>query len=103
MLKENKGIISDESPESDAKMKSGRYDYISKEHYIEIASSFGLTKREMELGYLKVSGFTNQRIAQMYGISILTVKNTLHIFMKRLLCRGERSFRKNFRTVSSLL
>lgn len=96
MLKENKGIISDKSPESDVKTESGRYDYISKEHYVEIASSFGLTKREMELGYLKISGFTNQRIAQMYGISILTVKKHFTHIYEKAFVPGRKEFREKF-------
>jgi DNA-binding CsgD family transcriptional regulator len=42
---------------------------ISKERYLQIAGKFGLTRRELELGYLKVSGLTNRRIAYMLGIS----------------------------------
>ena len=42
---------------------------ITKEQYLNIARKFGFTKRELELGYLKVSGFSNHRIAYMLGIS----------------------------------
>ena len=56
---------------------------ISKNKYLKIAKQFGLTKRELELGYLKVSGFSNRRIAYMFGISEQTVKNHFtHIYEK---------------------
>ncbi len=56
---------------------------ITKEQYLNIARKFGLTKRELELGYLKVSGFSNRRIAYMLGISEQTVKNHFtHIYEK---------------------
>jgi len=56
---------------------------ITKERYLSIAQQFGLTKRELELGFLKVSGFSNRRIAYMLGISEQTVKNHFtHIYEK---------------------
>ncbi len=56
---------------------------ITKEQYLKAAQKFGLTKRELELGYLKVSGFSNRRIAYMFGISEQTVKNHFtHIYEK---------------------
>ncbi len=56
---------------------------ITKAKYLQVAGSFGLTKRELELGYLKVHGFSNRRIAYMLGISEQTVKNHFtHIYEK---------------------
>ncbi len=56
---------------------------ITKEAYLIVAKRFGLTKRELELGYLKVSGFSNRRIAFMLGISEQMVKNHFtHIYEK---------------------
>ncbi|MCR5145531.1 MAG: LuxR C-terminal-related transcriptional regulator [Lachnospiraceae bacterium] len=56
---------------------------ITKKQYLRKAKEFNLTKRELELGYLKVSGFTNRRIAYMFGISEQTVKNHFtHIYEK---------------------
>lgn len=56
---------------------------ITKDQYLRIAQQFGLTRRELELGYLKVSGFSNRRIAYMFGISEQTVKNHFtHIYEK---------------------
>ncbi|SHJ26517.1 regulatory protein, luxR family [Pseudobutyrivibrio xylanivorans DSM 14809] len=56
---------------------------ISKEQYLAVAQKFGLTKRELELGFMKVSGFSNRRIAYMLGISEQTVKNHFtHIYEK---------------------
>lgn len=69
---------------------------ISKEQYIEIASKFGLTKRELEVGYMKINGFSNQRIAQIYGISVLTVKKHFtHIYEKSFV-PGRNEFRELF-------
>ena len=48
---------------------------ITKAGYLQVARKYGLTVRELELGYLKVSGFSNRRIAYMLGISEQTVKN----------------------------
>ncbi len=56
---------------------------ITKEQYLMTAQKYGLTKRELELGYLKISGFSNRRIAYMYGIAEQTVKNHFtHIYEK---------------------
>lgn len=69
---------------------------ISKEHYIEIAKQIGLTKREMELGYLKINGFTNQRIASMYGISVLTVKKHFTHIYEKAFVPGRNEFKELF-------
>ena len=56
---------------------------ITKEQYLKVAKDFGFTRRELELGFLKVSGFSNRRIACMFGISEQTVKNHFtHIYEK---------------------
>ena len=56
---------------------------ITKEQYLKTAQKFGLKKRELELGFLKVSGFSNRRIASMFCISEQTVKNHFtHIYEK---------------------
>ncbi len=69
---------------------------ISKEKYLKVARSFGLTKRELELGFLKVSGFSNRRIAYMFGISEQTVKNHFtHIYEKSWV-PGRKEFRELF-------
>ena len=69
---------------------------ITKEQYLRIARKYGLTKRELELGYLKVSGFSNRRIACMYGISEQTVKNHFtHIYEKAWI-PGRKEFRELF-------
>ena len=66
---------------------------ITKEQYLKVAQKFGLTKRELELGFLKVSGFSNRRIAYMFGISEQTVKNHFtHIYEKHGF-QGEKNFR----------
>ena len=40
---------------------------IKKEDYLRIARKFNFTKRELELGFLKVCGFSNRRIAAAYS------------------------------------
>lgn len=65
---------------------------VDKERYLQIALSLGLTKREIELGYLKISGFTNQRIAQMYGISLLTVKKHFTHIYEKAFVPGRKEF-----------
>ncbi len=65
---------------------------IPKEHYIKVASSLGLTKREMQLGYLKLSGFSNQRISQICGISLLTVKKHFTHIYEKAFVPGRKEF-----------
>lgn len=56
---------------------------ITKEKYLKVAKKYNFTKRELELAYLKISGFSNRRIAFIYGISEQTVKNHFtHIYEK---------------------
>ena len=69
---------------------------ITKEQYLKIASSFGLTKRELELGFLKVSGFSNRRIAYMLGISEQTVKNHFTHIYEKAWVPGKKEFRELF-------
>ena len=70
--------------------------YISKEQYMSVAKQFGFTKRELELGYLKVSGFTNRRIAFMFGISEQTVKNHFTHIYEKAWVPGKKEFRELF-------
>jgi DNA-binding CsgD family transcriptional regulator len=69
---------------------------ISKEHYLNIARKFGLTRRELELGYLKVSGFSNRRIAYMLGISEQTVKNHFTHIYEKAWVPGRKEFKELF-------
>ncbi|MBR5979269.1 MAG: helix-turn-helix transcriptional regulator [Oscillospiraceae bacterium] len=69
---------------------------ISKEHYLIVARKFGLTKRELELGFLKVSGFSNRRIAYMFGISEQTVKNHFTHIYEKAWVPGRKEFRELF-------
>lgn len=71
-------------------------DNISKERYLKIASTLGLTKREMELGFLKVSGFSNSRIAYMYGVSLQTVKNHFTHIYEKAWVPGRKEFKELF-------
>ncbi len=69
---------------------------ITKEQYLKIAQKFGFTKRELELGFLKVSGFSNRRIAYMLGISEQTVKNHFTHIYEKAWVPGRNEFRELF-------
>lgn len=69
---------------------------ISKERYLQIAGKFGFTRRELELGYLKVSGLTNRRIAYMLGISEQTVKNHFRSIYEKAWVPGRKEFTELF-------
>ena len=69
---------------------------ITKERYLSVAQGFGLTRRELELGFLKVSGFSNRRIAYMLGISEQTVKNHFTHIYEKAWVPGRKEFRELF-------
>ena len=70
---------------------------ITKERYLNIARNFSLTTRELELGYLKVSGFSNRRIAYMLGISEQTVKNHFTHIYEKAWVPGRKEFQELFK------
>lgn len=69
---------------------------IAKEEYLKLAQKYNLTKRELELGFLKVSGFSNRRIAYMFGISEQTVKNHFTHIYEKAWVPGRKEFRELF-------
>ena len=69
---------------------------ITKERYLEKAREYGFTKRELELGFLKVSGFSNRRIAYMHGISEQTVKNHFTHIYEKAWVSGRKEFMELF-------
>ena len=69
---------------------------ITKEQYLRIARQYGFTKRELELGFLKVSGFSNRRIAYMLGIAEQTVKNHFSHIYEKAWVPGRKEFRELF-------
>lgn len=69
---------------------------ISKEKYLNIVVAFGLTRRETELGYLKIQGLTNARIADMLGISELTVKKHMTHIYEKAWVPGRKEFMELF-------
>ncbi len=69
---------------------------ITKEQYLKVAQRFGFTRRELELGFLKVSGFSNRRIAYMLGISEQTVKNHFTHIYEKAWVPGKKEFRELF-------
>lgn len=70
---------------------------ITKQEYLRVTAAFGLTKRELELGYLKVSGFSNRKIAQLCGISELTVKKHFTHIYEKAWVPGRKEFVDLFR------
>ncbi|WP_408070171.1 helix-turn-helix transcriptional regulator [Butyrivibrio sp. JL13D10] len=69
---------------------------ITKEQYLKTARKFGFTRRELELGFLKVSGFSNRRIAYIFGISEQTVKNHFTHIYEKAWVPGRKEFRELF-------
>lgn len=69
---------------------------ITKDRYLRIARQYGFTIRELELGFLKVSGFSNKRIAYMLGISEQTVKNHFSHIYEKAWVPGRKEFRELF-------
>lgn len=69
---------------------------ITKAGYLQVARKFGLSVRELELGYLKVSGFSNRRIAYMLGISEQTVKNHFTHIYEKAWVPGRKEFKALF-------
>ena len=69
---------------------------ITKDRYLRIARQYGFTKRELELGFLKVSGFSNKRIAYMLCISEQTVKNHFSHIYEKAWVPGRKEFRELF-------
>ena len=69
---------------------------ITKEQYLRIARQYGFTKRELELGFLKVSGFSNRRIAYMLGIAEQTVNNHFSHIYEKAWVPGRKEFRELF-------
>ena len=69
---------------------------IKKERYLELSRRFGFTRRELELGFLKVSGLSNRRIAYMLGISEQTVKNHFTRIYEKAWVPGRKEFRELF-------
>ena len=69
---------------------------ITKQQYLKAAQQYGFTRRELELGFLKVSGFSNRRIAYMLGISEQTVKNHFTHIYEKAWVPGKKEFRELF-------
>ena len=69
---------------------------ITKERYLKVARELGLTKRELELGFLKISGFSNRRIAYIFCISEQTVKNHFTHIYEKAWVSGRKEFRELF-------
>ena len=74
----------------------------TKEDYLKTAQKFGFTKRELELGFLKVSGFSNRRIAYMLGISEQTVKNHFSHIYEKAWVPGRKEFRELFEDAKNI-
>ena len=75
---------------------------ITKGQYLMIAGKYDFTKRELELGFLKLSGFSNRRIAYMFGIAEQTVKNHFTHIYEKAWVPGRKEFRDLFLNENSL-
>ena len=71
---------------------------ITKQQYLKVAQKYSFTRRELELGFLKVSGFSNRRIAYMLGISEQTVKNHFTHIYEKAWVPGRKEFQELFVT-----
>ena len=69
---------------------------ITKQQYLKVAQKYSFTRRELELGFLKVSGFSNRRIAFMLGISEQTVKNHFTHIYENAWVPGRKEFQELF-------
>lgn len=70
-------------PKPKANGGSGEEPVIDKDAYLAFAHEKELTRRETEIGFLAVNGYSNQRIAEELYISEATVKKHLtHIYEK---------------------
>lgn len=69
---------------------------ITKQQYLKVAQKYSFTRRELELGFLKVSGFSNRRIAFMLGISEQTVKNHFTHIYEKAWVPGRKEFQELF-------
>ena len=69
---------------------------ITKQQYLKAAQKYSFTRRELELGFLKVSGFSNRRIAFMLGISEQTVKNHFTHIYEKAWVPGRKEFQELF-------
>ncbi|SEG01586.1 regulatory protein, luxR family [Butyrivibrio sp. Su6] len=69
---------------------------ITKQQYLKVAQKYSFTRRELELGFLKVSGFSNRRIAFMLGISEQTVKNHFTHIYEKAWVPGRKEFHELF-------
>ncbi len=67
---------------------------VTKEEYVTVMKKYGLTKRELELGFLVVSGYTNQRIAQELFISETTVKKHITHIYEKTNVQGRKEFKE---------
>lgn len=75
---------------------------ITKKQYLMIAGKYDFTKRELELGFLKLSGFLNRMIAYMFGIAEQTVKNHFTHIYEKAWVPGRKEFRDLFLNENSL-
>lgn len=69
---------------------------ITKQQYLKVAQKYSFTRRELELGFLKVSGLSNRRIAFMLGISEQTVKNHFTHIYEKAWVPGRKEFQELF-------
>ncbi len=86
------GVLRNET--RDKEELRGAEHHISKEQYNELVKPYHLTKRELELGFMILSGFSNARIAEELFISESTVKKHASHIYEKLGVKGRKAFKQ---------
>lgn len=73
---------------------------VTKEDYLSIVTAYDLTKRELEIGFLILSGYSNQRIAEELFISETTVKKHVTHIYEKTGTQSRKEFKSLFENVS---
>ncbi len=83
-----------QSPDSSENSSLQEQKIPPKERYLLFASAHGLTKRETEIGYLVLHGYSNARLAEELFISETTVKKHLTHIYEKTQTSGRKEFRE---------
>lgn len=67
----------------------------SKEEYLSYATEFQLTKREKEIGFLVLNGYSNAKLSEELYISEATVKKHLSHIYEKTSTTGRQDFKKS--------
>lgn len=75
---------------------------ISKDEYLSFANKCKLTKREKEIGYLVLNGYSNARLSEELYISEATVKKHLSHIYEKTKTTSRKDFRELIRNFCSV-